>query len=68
MEFTSSKFYDDCDWCIYVTGYLCRYFDIIPYAFISFYCLKNCSTNDICHLIYGVGVKIATDILCVNFL
>ena len=43
------------------SGYLCRYFDIIPYAFSSFYCY----TSDICHsLISGVGVKITSDTLC----
>ena len=37
----------------------------VPYVFSSFYCLKNYYTSDICHLlISGVGVKIASDILC----
>ena len=47
------------------SGYLCRYYYIIiPYVFSSFYCLKNFYTSDICHVIFGVGVKIATAILC----
>ena len=37
----------------------------IHYVFSSFYCLMNDYTSDSCHLlIYGVGVEIATDILC----
>ena len=36
----------------------------MPYVFSSFYCLMNCY-SDICHLlISGVGVNIATNILC----
>ena len=43
------------------SGDLCRYFDIYPMYSVAFELLYS----DICHLmIYGVGVNIATDILC----
>ena len=46
---------DICD-----SGYLCRCYDIYPMYSVAF-----CYTGDICHLlISGVGVQIATDILC----
>ena len=47
------------------SGYLCRYFEIYPMHSVVFYCLKNCSTSDICHLlISGVGVQTEINILC----
>ena len=33
------------------SGYLCRYYDIYPYVFSSFYCLKNFYISDICRLL-----------------
>ena len=65
MTFIRSKCNEACDWCIYVTVVTCA--DTMRHAivFSSFYCLKNYYTSDICHLlISGVGVKIATDLLC----
>ena len=50
-----SKCNKGCDWCIYVT---------VDMYSVSFYCLKNCYTSDICHLFLSeVGVNTGTDIL-----
>ena len=44
---------------------LCRYFDIYPMYSVAFVLSDELLHSDICHLlIYGVGVNIATDILC----
>ena len=46
------------------SGDLCRYFDIYPMYSVAFLSDELLNSH-ICHLlIYGVGVNIATDILC----
>ena len=46
------------------SGDMCRYFDIYPMYSVVLLC-DELLHSDICHLlISGVGVNIATDILC----
>ena len=46
------------------SGDLCRYFDFYPMYSVAFV-VDELLHSDICHLlISGVGVNIATDILC----
>ena len=63
VKFIRSKCNEGCDWCIYVT--------VVTWAdtLTSNLCIQELLLSDellhICHLlISGVGVNIATDILC----
>ena len=65
MKRIRSECDEGCDWCIYVTVVTC------DYTLTSTLCIQKLLLSDellhsdICHLlIYGVGVNIATDILC----
>ena len=60
MKFIRSKCNEGCDWCIYVRVVTCA--DTLTSTLLLSDELLH---SDICHLlIYGVGVNIATDILC----
>ena len=65
MKFIRSECDEGCDWCIYVTVVTCA--DTLTFTLrIQLLLLSDeLLHSDICHLlISGVGVNIATDILC----
>ena len=65
MKCLRSKCNEGCDWCLYVI--LVTFADTMTYAiFIQYFLFSDeILHSDICHLLTsGVGVNIATDILC----